>query len=120
MTNLWQETIEVLEEYRSTFEDVIAIYGDDFQITKENFKEVAQKTEYDSGYGAQKVAKDLKILGTDFIMVREEYDGAENWQYIVIPDISSLNKKILNVKALVTDRIGWEKLKEINGLSEVK
>lgn len=120
MTNLWQETIEVLKAWENTFDDVIAIYGDDFQISKENFKEVAQKTDYDSGYGAPKIATDLTILGTNFIMAREDYDGAENWQYIVIPDISRLNKKILNVKALATDRIGWEKLKEINNLSEVK
>lgn len=114
MTNLWKETIDVLKEWGSTFEDVIAIYGNDFKITKENFKEVAQKTEYYSGYGAPKVAIDLKILGRNFIMIREEYDGAENWQYICIPDISSFNNETLNIKKLATDEIGWETLKELN------
>lgn len=118
MTNLWQETIEVLKEWGSTFEDVIAIYGNDFKITKENFKEVAQKTEYYAGYGSPKVAIDLTILGKNFIMKREEYDGAENWQYIVFPDLSGLNKKIVNIKALATDGVGWKELKELNEVKE--
>lgn len=114
MTNLWEETIDVLKEWGSTFEDVIAIYGKDFKITKENFKEVAQKTEYYAGYGSPAVAMDLTILGKNFIMKREEYDGAENWEYIVLPDLSSLNKKTVNIKALATDGIGWKELKELN------
>lgn len=47
-------------------------------------------------------------------MKREEYDGAENWEYIVLPDLSSLNKKTVNIKALATDGIGWKELKELN------
>ena len=47
-------------------------------------------------------------------MKREEYDGAENWEYIVFPDLSELSKKTVNIKALATDGIGWKKLKELN------
>lgn len=114
MTNLWEETINKLKDLGNTFDDVLAIYGNDFQITKENFKEVAQQTNYYDGYGAPEIATDLTILGKDFIMTRGDYDGLEWWEYIVIPDISSLNKKILTIKALKTSRIGWEDLKEIN------
>lgn len=92
--NLWEETIDKLQRSGYTFNNVIAIYGEDFLITKENFEEVAKKTDYYDGYGAQKVAKDLTILGTNFIMKREEYDGSEWWELIWIPDISSLNKKV--------------------------
>jgi hypothetical protein len=114
MTNLWTETVAKLIYNEKTFEDVIAIYGNDFQITKDNFEKVAKKTNYYSGYGSPAVATDLTILGKGFIMKREEYDGAENWEYIVLPDLSSLNKKTVNIKALATDGIGWKKLKELN------
>lgn len=82
LKNLWKETVEVLERNSKSFDDVLAIYGDDFQISKENFKEVAMKTEYDSGYGTTEVAIDLKIIGKDFIMLREDYDGSEWWNFI--------------------------------------
>lgn len=41
--SLWQETMELLKEWGRTFEDVITIFGVRLQITKENFKEIAQK-----------------------------------------------------------------------------
>ena len=112
--NLWEETIEKLQRNGYTFDDVIAIYGEDFQITKENFEEVAKETDYYDGFGAQKVAADLTILGTNFIMKREEYDGSEWWNLIYIPDISSLNKKVKKVSMLATPRIGWETLNVMN------
>ena len=63
-----EEAIEKLQRNGYTFDDVIAIYGEDFQITKENFEEVVKETDYYDGFGAQKVAADLTILGTNFIM----------------------------------------------------
>ena len=53
MINLWEETIEVLEKYNKTWKDVQSIYGEDFQITKDNFEKVAKETDYDNGYGGQ-------------------------------------------------------------------
>lgn len=84
MTNLWKETIKKLESNGKTFEDVIVIYRDDFLITKKNFEEVAKKTNYDAGYGGREIASDLKILGVDFLMTRNEYDGSEWWDYFPI------------------------------------
>lgn len=80
--NLWEETIEVLENNGKSFCDVIAVYGDNFQITKENFEKIARKTIYNASYGAQLVADDLKIFGKNFAMIREEYDGLEWWKFI--------------------------------------
>lgn len=79
--NLWKETIQVLKENNKLFDDVNIICGNDFQITKENFMEIAQKTDYDSGYGGQEVARDLKIIGNNFMMIRNEYDGSEWWEF---------------------------------------
>lgn len=77
----WDETIGVLKSYGKTFDDVEWIGGDEFEISKENFRNISHFY-YDDGYGWQEVAKDLKIIGKDFIMIRWEYDGSEGWEYI--------------------------------------
>ena len=43
MTNLWDETIDILKEHDKTFEGVRFVQGYDFKITKENFEQVAKK-----------------------------------------------------------------------------
>ena len=65
MANLLNETIKYLEKHNKTFDDVIGVCGDDFQISIEDFKKLANK-EYDNGCGGQEVASDLKIVGKDF------------------------------------------------------
>ena len=114
MTNLWEETIEKLESNGKTFEDVIVIYGDDFLITKENFEEVAKKTNYDAGYGGQEIASDLKMLGADFLMTRNEYDGSELWDYFPIGN--DIPKKFKVIKKL--EGSSWENLAVINEIGE--
>lgn len=78
----WEETIARLKINGKTFDDVEWIGGDDFEITKENFKNISHFY-YDDGYGSQEVAKDIKLVGKDFIMIRWEYDGSEGWDFIV-------------------------------------
>ena len=81
MVNFWEETIDALKDNGKTFDDVEWIGGDEFEISKENFKRISNFT-YDDGYGFQDVAEDIKLVGKDFIMIRWEYDGSEGWQYI--------------------------------------
>ena len=80
--NLKQETLKCLREHNRSENDIVCVCGDDFKITWENFINVANNADYDSGYGGQEVAEDLKIIGKDFIMVRDKYDGAEWWRFI--------------------------------------
>lgn len=82
MINLWEETTSKLNDINKTWDDVLYVYGTDFQITKENFKEVAKRTFYDDGYGSSEVPYDLKLYGHGFILYRYEYDGSECWEYI--------------------------------------
>lgn len=109
MRNLWEETIGVLKEHGKTFDGVRFIQGDDFKITKENFEQVAKKTNYDSGYGAAHVATDLVVVGKNWWLERGEYDGAEWWNYKESPkqvnevrEISQLSGKL------------WPTLEELN------
>ena len=81
MANFWEETIDALKDNGKTFDDVEWIGGNEFEISKENFKRISNFI-YDDGYGSQEVAEDIKLVGKDFIMIRWEYDGSEGWQYI--------------------------------------
>lgn len=62
MQNLLKETKLVLKENGKTIKDIVAVQGNDFGISVEDFLKLAD-TEYDNGYGAQKVAEDLIIIG---------------------------------------------------------
>ena len=108
-TNLLTETVEFLERYDKTLDDVLYIQGDDFEITRKNFETVARNTNYDSGYGAQHVPKDLVLVGEDWWIERYEYDGAEWWDFKSIPI-----EKDKVVPILYLDRGMWDTLKEMN------
>lgn len=85
MANLWKETIECLNENGKTFDDVLFIKGDNFDITKDNFEGVAKKTNYDNSYGAQQVARDIVLVGENWWIERAEYDGSEWWEFKIKP-----------------------------------
>lgn len=114
MTNLLNETIEVLEKYGKTLEDVVWIGSKDGYITLETFKKLAD-IEYDNGFGAAEVAQDLIIVGKDFYMTRGEYDGSEWWNYHSM----NLFKKPKN-ELKITRLVGgmWDNLKELNNKKE--
>lgn len=108
-TNLWDETISKLSKHGKTFEEVEYIQGDDFGISKEDFENVARKTDYYAGYGSAKVAEDLKLIADNWWLEREEYDGAESWSYKEKPQ--KLNK------AQAVERLAggmWNTLSELN------
>ena len=120
MKNLLEETSLILEQNGKSEKDIIWVGCDDFQITWDNFKEIAKDADYDSGYGAPKVAQDLKIIGNGFKIIREEYDGSEWWEFH--GDVKMPNK-IIKIKALTIEQseekeisCGWENLAAINGI----
>lgn len=115
MANLLKETLALLEYFDMSFADIKYICGNDFQITKDDFVKLAN-IEYDSGYGAQIVAEDLKLIGKNFWFERTEYDGAESWEFKKIPSCENL--PIKKIESLMcgykNKRIGWHTLSEIN------
>lgn len=108
MINLWKETVEVLEEYGKTLEDVYFVCGNDFCIS--NFEEIAKNTDYDCGFGGQEVASDLKIVGKDWWLERHDYDGSEWWEFKEIPNKP---QRVEKIKALVGE-YDWSTIEEIN------
>lgn len=91
MDNLWNETIRVLNDNKLSWDDVLYVACSDFLITKENFEEIAKVTNYDDGFGGTDVAEDLVIIGDNWWLSREEYDGSEWWRYNEKPDVSNFD-----------------------------
>ena len=81
--NLLEETIIAIKMYGHTIDDIIFIGSADgeYSCTWEEFAELAN-TEYDDGFGEQRVATDLIIqFSDDGRLYRVEYDGSEEWEY---------------------------------------
>lgn len=124
MKNLWEETVEILKDRDKTFDDVVAICGSNFQITKEDFVKYSN-TIYDSGYGAPEVAEDLCIIGIDFWLERHEYDGSEWWEFKQMPKYKELPFKPITALSIRQAHIngvdcscGWETLDILNAQVE--
>jgi hypothetical protein len=83
--NLLKETIKCLHAHGKEESDVFSVGNDKHRISWECFKRNAD-FEYDGGYGAQEIYSDLKVYGKDFLMFRNEYDGAEWWEFVNLPD----------------------------------
>ena len=84
--NLAEETLEILEKNGLKKSDVLYAQGNDYWITAENFWDVAKDTEYDNGWGAPEVACDLKVVGKDWWLERDDYDGTEWWEFKKYPE----------------------------------
>lgn len=111
MSNLYDETLKVLKEHGKKITDIVAVQGDDFGVSVEQFINIAKDTNYDDGYGGQEVANDLLVIGESWWLERAEYDGAEWWEFKELPKIK---RKIRSIRWLNTGDGGWESLKEIN------
>ena len=119
--NLYEETLASLKHKGKTPNDIKWLGTRTHKISWEQFEEVSKKANYDWGFGSQKVAKDLIIVGEDWYMTRDEYDGQEWWHFHTLPKEPT---ETLEIKALTVDQAeeldysvscGWEDLLSING-----
>lgn len=55
---------------------------------------MAEKVNYDNGFGGQEVVTDLVILGDNWWLERGEYDGSEWWGFRTVPKVSTDSKLI--------------------------
>lgn len=115
MTNLYDETVEILELHDKTITDIEYIGSSRTKINTNKALELMKKTNYDSGFGGQEIADNLMIKGNDFIMTRGEYDGSEWWDYMQTD--TSLPQVERDVKSFKTSR-GWNSLEGIIGLED--
>ena len=92
--NLLEETVKVLSDNGKSLSDIVAVQGNDFGISIDEFIQLASETNYRSGYGIQEVATDLVIIGKNWWLERAEYDGAEWWEFKQLPQIKSNIKSV--------------------------
>lgn len=80
MTNLLEETKEILEQHSKTFDDIIFV-GDRSTHTKMTVKDFLEhaNVEYKNGYGIEEINTDLILVGKDFWLERNTYDGSDWW-----------------------------------------
>ena len=85
MTNFLTETDRVLSRNHKTWDDVRWVGTREIELDIDAFKDVASGIDYDSGYGIQEIVDDIVIVGDNWYLERQAYDGAERWRYITIP-----------------------------------
>lgn len=86
LINLKDETLEILNKYDKTWDDVEWVGSVSWNLTidKNQFLTLADR-EYNNGYGGNEVPLDLVVVGKDFWLERHEYDGSEWWEFKQIP-----------------------------------
>lgn len=109
VTNLFEETCKDFKAHGVTWEDIIWVGGNDFEIPLRDFTRLAKETNYYNGYGKQEIASDLMIITKNGRFIRQEYDGLEWWKFI---ENTLPYNKYYDVTSLKTDN-GWETLAEI-------
>lgn len=123
MSNLLDETKDILANNHKTINDIKWVGNDKFYFDINEFIKVAN-VEYDDSYGAPEVAQDLLVVGDNWWLERHEYDGSEWWEYKKNP--TKPNRKI-ELKALTIDQakslefdvsVGWENLRELNNIKD--
>ena len=84
MNNLLEETIHELKENGKEAKDVKWVGNEDIWFKWADFERVAN-VEYSSGYGSVYVPVDLKVVGINWWLERIECEGAEWWEFKVLP-----------------------------------
>ncbi len=77
---LCDETMETMHASGIALEDVLYVETTHHRCTIDQFLDVASTIVYNSGHGLREISASLRIVGETFIMVRNEYDGAEWWE----------------------------------------
>ena len=116
MTNLLKETEHVLKIYKKKPSDIDWIGSKDgkYAIDWERFKNLAASIDYDAGFGAQEIARDLVVVFKDGDwLVRDEYDGAETWELQSLPKKRVRSKPIYRLCAN-EDEVGWKTIDYMN------
>lgn len=102
LRNLYESTIDSLEGNNKTIKDVKYVkYCDDYYTTIEQFLEVAKDIYYEGGYGHVYINETILIVGFDWWLERNEYDGAEWWEYKEMPSRENATLKDITKSEII-------------------
>jgi hypothetical protein len=113
--NLLKETRVAIKTSGYTVSDIVFIGSPEsgHECTWEQFESLAN-WDYDSSWGAAKVATDLIVVFSDGQqMWRGEYDGSEWWE-LRTPFVRPRDPRPIMSLFASQERTGWLTLKEIN------
>jgi len=96
-TNLLEETEKILKDNGKTLDDIYWWGTRHFEFPKEKLRQLLN-VQYDSGYGGQEILPGLILVGVDFWLTREEYDGKEWWRFNALPKMPLKAKDIETLK----------------------
>ena len=82
--NFLDETIQALVENGKKEEDIAFVCSFPYITSWDDFKRNANFN-YDNGFGWTEIRADLKIVGDNWYLRREEYDGSEWWEFESVP-----------------------------------
>lgn len=108
-TNLLAETVRALELNHKVPADVRWVGSQDFWFTWQAFVEVAD-IDYNQCDGSQRIASDLKVVGDDWWLERQECDGFEDWHWKSYPHRPDAHTK---PKTVGGGHFTWKSLKEM-------
>lgn len=97
MTNLKDETLQILAGHGKTADDVRWVGTTEYTIQLDNFWEKAD-VEYDAGFGGTEIFEDLIVVGDDFWLERHGCDGSEWWEYKTMPTKPTKARKVKTLK----------------------
>jgi hypothetical protein len=83
--NLLSETVDALSNSGKSRSDVRWIGSTNYGYFDWGYFVKIADVEYNDGYGAAEVARDLVIVGDDWWLERKEYDGSEWWTFKKLP-----------------------------------
>lgn len=93
--NLYEETLRSIDKSNHTTDNVswVGTADGEYAISWEEYRQISDIT-YDSGFGGTNIPRDLVVVFSDKNWLeRREYDGAEWWEYVSIPQQSSSPNK---------------------------
>lgn len=89
--NLLEETREIIERNGLKTSDVVYVGTCEKSCSWDEFAEYAKDFWYYPGFGGQQVNADLMVVGGDWWLDRDEYDGSEWWTFNKLPEKPSDN-----------------------------
>lgn len=89
LVNLYKETIQNLLTQNKKISDIVFIStmidGVEYELSSDDFFELAKGIDYDNGYGSVEINLRLKIVGDNWWLERYDFDGSEHWVFKTIP-----------------------------------
>lgn len=83
MMNLYDELVETLAMNDKTIQDITHVCGVAFQIPVAEFLTLAKNTIYNRNSKQAEIVMDLKIIGQDFVVTREQDQMCIGDEYFV-------------------------------------